>query len=355
MQTSCLQLVNSRLRFVVPVLLAVTLGGCGAKKYEQRLEETEKYFSYRKKMDDALVSSRGDFKEAELRVPVGFVPIPLEEEADADAEAAPTEGADQTPTGEPPSGSAALPGFAVPIALATLAQVDAPGNTTTPPVSTDAAPERPLSEAPAPVPLPGDEFYDPRQPDYVDLRLPGLVGAWRMKADVKVGDETVERFGYIYLVSNQPIIAAIEKRRKEKKEEEAKKIADPAASGMRFKPELFFGYLTQRLAHVVESPQSLDDAWRKHRVPSGEAVYSKPRTFQFNGSPQLRNVDINGVPMDFLLYGITGEEQKNVQVAVLFVVPSVKMNSRFKESIDFCLQSLKIKDASGKKRTKAVF
>jgi hypothetical protein len=72
---------------VVVPLLAVLVLGCGSQSYEARLQETNRYFKYREKLDKALEKRAFDQLGVVLRIPKGFTEIPgpsAEDDADHD-------------------------------------------------------------------------------------------------------------------------------------------------------------------------------------------------------------------------------------------------------------------------------
>jgi len=124
------------LRVALLATAALTLG-CGAKTYQERLEESRKYFAYIEKLDANL--AKPPFKGGaieELRVPLQFQPV-----------AAP------------------------------------------PPVKNEKGEV-----------VPPD--VDPRQPNYLLIELPGLIGTWESAFDITSSEGREKRKGYIYVLSN---------------------------------------------------------------------------------------------------------------------------------------------------------
>ncbi len=125
---------------------ALFLNGCGSETYEQRLDETAKYWAYVDLRNQAL-SNNWSSPTVNLRAPIEFELI--------------------------------------------NAPVSAPV----------ANPEETESANPEP-----EETIDPRQPDYIDLVLPGLEGAWRVEVPVDLENETVDLPGYLYVLSNHTLL-----------------------------------------------------------------------------------------------------------------------------------------------------
>ncbi|MFH1300336.1 MAG: hypothetical protein ABIK07_04680, partial [Planctomycetota bacterium] len=123
---------------------AFIFNGCGTETYEQRLKETDQYFAYVDARNQAL-SGNWSSPTVKMRVPVEFKEITAPKPAPAK---------------------------------------DSEGSEPTDPEPAD----------PEPV-----QTVDPRQPDYINLVLLGLEGAWRVDVPVDLDNETVERPAYLYV------------------------------------------------------------------------------------------------------------------------------------------------------------
>lgn len=130
------------------VLLAGLLCGCGSKTYEERLETTKKYYDYIDRLNQNL-GSQNDISGVSLRLPKQFMLIP----------APPRRPKPKPPAGGDPAGETAE-----------------------------------------------EEPRDPRQPDHLDIELPGLIAAWEANLDAVNGTggstQSAMLPGTIYLLSN---------------------------------------------------------------------------------------------------------------------------------------------------------
>lgn len=245
-------------RFGVPGSLLLTatllLSGCGTETYDQRLKETTQYFAYLDTRNQAL-SDKWSSPSASLRVPVEFKLI------------------------------------------------NAP-----PPAAVTTSED---SEAAVPEPAP---TVDPRQPDYVDLVLPGLEGAWRVDVPVDLEDETVDLPAYLYVLSNYSLL-------KEKRMDEALN---------------FFNDVNTQIAGTFNQFINNED-FKIERFPPGKG-YTEPKSFNFvEFKPEM---PIKEVPYLFQIYQI---ESGNNQLVILLVIPQkTSASSKIKEHLKFSLETVNI-------------
>lgn len=245
-------------KFGVPgsLLLAaiLLLSGCGAETYEQRLNETSQYFAYLDTRNQAL-SDKWSSASISLRVPVEFK------------------------------------------------QISAPRVA---PVATSEDSEAVVPES-APT-------VDPRQPDYVDLVLPGLEGAWRVDVPVDLENESVDRPAYLYVLSNDSLL-------KEKRMDEALN---------------FFNDVNTQIASTFNQFINNED-FKTERFPQGKG-YTEPKSFNVGiFEPEM---PIDEVPYQFQIYQI---ERGNNQLVILLVIPQkTAANSKIKEHLDFSLETVNI-------------
>ncbi|QDT79102.1 hypothetical protein Mal35_25560 [Gimesia maris] len=241
-------------RILLLSTVLILFHGCGAETYEKRLNETSKYFAYVDTRNQAL-SGFWSSPTIKMRVPLEFQ------------------------------------------------QMEAPKN----PVAS-ASDE---SESPAPEPAP---TIDPRQPDYADLVLPGLEGAWRAEVPVDQEQDRVEHPAYLYVLSNQSLL-------KEKREKEALD---------------FFNSVNNQIAHTFD--QFLNpEIFKSERYPKGKG-YSNPKSFLVGTF--VPEMPINGVPYQFQIYL---SESGNQQVVILLVIPqNIARASKLKEQMDYSLETVEI-------------
>ena len=119
-------------------LLALLASGCGYEEYNRRLGETAQYFAYQEKMNTNLAVPTRELPIEEIRLPIQFSPLPKPKP--------PAKSADSTVSEEVP--------------------------------------------------------FDPRQPNFINATLPGLVAAWQAPVDTLVDGKSAVRPGYIFAVSN---------------------------------------------------------------------------------------------------------------------------------------------------------
>lgn len=256
MQDTLFRFDLKHFRGTVRILLLATvlilIHGCGAETYEKRLNETSQYFAYVDTRNQAL-SGFWSSPTIKMRVPLEFQLM------------------------EAPN---------VPVA---------------------AASEE--SEAPAPEPAP---TIDPRQPDYADLVLPGLEGAWRTEVPVDLENESVERPAYLYVLSNHSLL----------QEKQTKELSS------------FFDSVNNQIANTFN--QFLDSKdFKSEQFPKGKG-YSNPKPFSVGTfEPEM---PIDGVPYQFQIY-LT--ESGIRQVVILLVIPkNIARESKLKEQMEYSLETV---------------
>ena len=238
------------------LIATLILNGCGTETYEHRLNETAKYFAYVDLRDQALANNWSS-PTVNMRVPVEFDLISAPRMAPA------------------------------------------------------ANPEETEATDPEPEPT---ETVDPRQPDYIDLVLPGLEGAWRVEVPVDLENETVDLPAYLYVLSNHYLL-------KEKMMDEALE---------------FHNEVNNQLAAAFDQFLNMEE-FRTEKYPKGKG-YSEPKSFLVgNFEPET---EINGVPYQLKLYLA---ESKNNKVVVLLVVPkNISRGSKLDEHMDYSLETVDI-------------
>ncbi|WP_417383780.1 hypothetical protein [Gimesia sp.] len=228
------------------------LHGCGTETYEKRLNETSQYFAYVDTRNQAL-SGVWTSPTIKMRAPLEFQ------------------------------------------------QMEAPNVPA--PAATDE------SESPAPEPTP---TIDPRQPDYADLVLPGLEGAWRTEVPVDLENDSAERPAYLYVLSNHALL-------QEKQKEDALN---------------FFNNVNTQIANTFDlflNPEN----FQTERFPKGKG-YSNPKSFSVGiFEPEM---PIDGVPYQLQIY-LT--ESGDRQVVILLVIPkNIARESKLKEQMDYSLETV---------------
>lgn len=241
------------------ILLSITiflLNGCGSETYEQRLKETAKYFEYVDMRNQAL-SGNWSSPTVKMRTPIEFI------------------------------------------------QLEAPKNA---PVSES---EETTPEETQPDPI---ETVDTRQPDYIDLELPGLEGAWHVEVPVDLDNESVESPAYLYVLSNHYLI-------KEKLMDEASNFHNDVLGAVA-------GTFNQFI-----NPEE----FTSERFPQGKG-YTEAKSFLVSTfEPETQ---IEGVDYQIRIY--LAESGKN-QVVILLVIPkNISRGSKLNEHMDYSLETVDI-------------
>ncbi len=234
----------------LPGLLLLT--GCGLQTYENRLEETKRYYAYLEKIDSNLAPAWKEGPIDELRVPMQFRPIrkpaPVKNE-DGELE---------------------------------------------------------------------DDPIDPRQPNYISLELPGLLGAWEAPFDIVLDGKKQPRKGYIYVVSNYSMFNS--------------ELAGQAPDFMR----TLLGTISDRLSLP---PVELSSGEREQYPKLKADAYTAQNTFDayhFKSDELL----VDGVPYTIDVYT---NLQKDMQVDVLLVLPvGIDAQAKMFERVPLMLERLKI-------------
>lgn len=248
---------------------ALLLAGCGAEAYENRLGNTKLMFAHMELVNQNLQGTWSDPETGvKLRAPLQFVMLPPPVKAEPDPAAK---------KGKPAEG--------------------------------EAMEEEEEGE---------EETPDDRQPDYINLGLPGLRGAFR--APVKIIAEknaAAEGEAFLYVLSNHD-------------------LADKPEEAKEFEQE-FIKVLTETLHVAVD----VDKDWREEKFPPGD-----PATNGFVRPVKYRNVtvtpseDIAGYTRQFSVYMYS---QGDIQVIVLFVLPAdTDASENFTKRIPLCLETLAV-------------
>lgn len=228
--------------------------GCGSKTYENRLNETVQYFAYLDTRNQALT---GTWKSpgVELRLPLEF------EEIQA-VQAAPASESKETETSEPASGQA----------------------------------------------------IDPRQPDYIDLVLPGMAGAWTTEVPVDVDNETVDHPAYLYVLSNFDLL-------KKKENEDAKNFHNEVRNRLTSTFDLFL------------NPEEFDT----ERFPRGKG-YTNTKSYLVGTFEPEEQID--GIPYEIKIYLA---EKGNNQAVILLVTPkNMLRKSSLQDHLDYSLETVEL-------------
>jgi hypothetical protein len=252
------------------LMMVLPASGCGAETYRSRLDNTAQYFAYQQKLKDELGPTRSDFGVT-FQPPKQFRWI------------------DPPP---PP-------------------EVDENGD----PVSVDGA-------------------EDPRQPHYLGLQLPGLLGAWEATVDAEVAGQDQPRKAYLYLLGNHA------------------RHLQTGSSRFHEEPKTYLIDLENQLAGtigvVLPEGHSGTGAQKNQRyqeiAPRIEpnSKFSPRKEFiAVTLSPQIDVGDLD-LPFEMQLYEWDG---RHIQVAVLMIYPqSISPRERLQERLLLSLETLVVND-----------
>ncbi|MDZ4687519.1 MAG: hypothetical protein SH850_20810 [Planctomycetaceae bacterium] len=163
-----------------------------------------------------------------------------------------------------------------------------------------------------------DPEIDPRQPDYLALKIPGLWGTWEAPFTVVVDGQPANRKGYLYCVSNAAMLL---------KSDEAARAPD------------FIKDLLVLIAEKLSVPQ-LDFATagerQTHPRSQGYSMQNNFDVFLFQGD----SLRIDGVPYTFEIFA---HYQGPVQAALVLVRPvGIDSTARLDERVTLMLERFKL-------------
>ncbi|HUQ70955.1 MAG TPA: hypothetical protein VM165_15615 [Planctomycetaceae bacterium] len=163
-----------------------------------------------------------------------------------------------------------------------------------------------------------DPEIDPRQPDYLSMKIPGLWGTWEAPFNVVVDGQPASRKGYLYCVSNASMLLK----------------SDEAARAPDFTRELLV-----LIAEKLSVPQ-LDFATagerQTHPRSQGYSVQNNFDVFRFQGD----SLRIDGVPYAFEIYA---HYQGPVQAALVLVRPlGIDSTAKLDERVMLMLERFKV-------------
>jgi hypothetical protein len=166
---------------------------------------------------------------------------------------------------------------------------------------------------------PPAEVIDDRQPDYINLELPGLVGAFQAPLETVVEDNSViSHPGFLYLLCNQFAAPGTK--------------LDPAKA-----PTFTSDFLDRLTAALHVSIDHRDPAaWKKESFPLKREPFLK--LIDLEVLELLPEDPIDDVPTRFTIYRF---EQEGTQVLIMTVIPdTVSPSERLSERIPLSLGTL---------------
>lgn len=162
---------------------------------------------------------------------------------------------------------------------------------------------------------------DPRQPNYLGLELPGLLGAWETPLDVVVDGQKQKRNGYIYAVSNYSMFSS-----------------DLATQAPEYTRSLL-GTLSDRLSLP---PVELGKGERETHPRAKTDAYTIPTNFDVYRFKSDQLV-VDGVPYTIDVYAHTGQHLKDIQLNLLLFLPvGIDTQAKLNERVPLMLERLKV-------------
>lgn len=265
---------------VILAVMTLVSAGCGQKQYEKRIEETAALFARLEVLDANLAGENRD-SYVTIRVPRQFREIPA-----------------------PP---------------------------------------------PKPKPKPGEPVtdtseFDPRQPDFANVELPGLRSAFEAQVDTAVeGGAASKQKAYVYLLSNHTVAAA--------KKPIAAPGDKPAEDSKAASPSLFAESVAGMLAEALQAeikPGRHTNEWVRETHPRNVAALfptgSESPFPAMTYSVGTLSAVVRDVPVEFSLYL---HEQGPVQVLVVFAVPrDIMPSEQLGLRRDLALETLRVRSTN---------
>lgn len=190
----------------------------------------------------------------------------------------------------------------------------------TPPVDALRVPLQ-FNEMPPPQPVEGPDGkkempeVDPRQPDYVSLTIPGLIGAWKAEVDANVNGARGPQTAYLYVATNHQML-----------------LSDASEAGA-FSRNLVENVGAALGSSAPENPAPLP-------FPKGHKFTP---VISFDAYPITSQDALRGSRYIFEIY--TTRQQDN-QVAIVFASPEgLDPQSKVSERIQLMLESLRVSGA----------
>jgi len=242
-----------------------TASGCFEKTYTERMKTTEIFYAHKDKLNRNL-SPEWVGMGYKIRVPQGFEFIPAPEPKQPDP--------------------------------------DDPQTTTTP--------------VPENSPENSEDLDDPRQPDFLGFRFPGLVAAWQKDVNVDGQEGTIVKKARFYLLSNVTLFSV-----------------PPDVPG-RIEPSKFYEHVTMLLSTDVMKALSQDD-WAVEEFPVGG----------FNLVPKVKYQSATLDPERLfeetkLTFKIYLHAEGATQTLLLIVYPTeTSFNEKLTDRFNLCLETLR--------------
>lgn len=266
---SSLSSVKNRLQCVrglLCVALLIVAGGCVEKTYTDRMKTTVEFYTHMDKLNRNLQPEWAG-TGYKIRVPVGFDFVP-------------------------------------------------------PPEPKPVDPENP---EPKKEPVKIEELHDPRQPEFLGFRLPGLVAAWQKDVNVDLvsgaaggSTESVVKKAHFFLLSNTTLFSV------------------PPDSPNRIEPLKFYEYLTNTLIADIATPVKEED-WRVEDYPTDSQLVPKLSYRAAMLSPERL---LEGTKMTFK---ISIHAEGSTQTVLLLIYPTeTNSTEKLTDRFNYCLETLRV-------------
>ncbi|MFO1021515.1 MAG: hypothetical protein U0903_12585 [Planctomycetales bacterium] len=168
---------------------------------------------------------------------------------------------------------------------------------------------------------------DKRQPTYLKMELPGLLGAWECKVRAPAGDVP----SYIYVLGNQFLLAG-------------------GTGPNRLAPDKFQADLLKRLTETLGLKLSEKD-WRTEEFPRESLVADYLPRVSYQSTVLEPPNPVAGRRLRFRVYTTN---KQDVQLVIIFVVPAdVDNANRLYQQFDMCLETLQVDPGSYAARSAA--
>lgn len=238
--------------------VCVVTSGCGYQVYEQRLSESAKYFAYVQRVDSSVAAPWKNLPTNPGPVEQLRVPLQFKEIRKP------------APTKDPESGRLIEP------------------------------------------------EVDPRQPDYVALKLPGLVGTWEAPLRIAHEGATQTRKGYLYVLTNAYMFQQAEESRRA--------------------PDFVRDLLVVIAERLSLTPLDVVKDSQRETYPRSQPYYVPPKTYDVYRYTDAFRID--GVPYSIELYV---QHSGPIDAVVMLALPvGIETAERMSERLPYVLETLKI-------------
>lgn len=176
------------------------------------------------------------------------------------------------------------------------------------------------------IPGPDEEGgHDPRQPPFINYRLPGLIGAWQGQVRVEIeGTDTDRLPAFLFLCTNHSRFLELDDE-------------NP--------PDLFLTDILENIAPALDygPPSEGGWQWTEIRSPRGVKAYVPRKTFEWiNLRDVTCNISDEQLAMDFRIHHFANGP---IQMALISVVPQESMidpRERIEQGLEYAMEQLQM-------------